>query len=237
MPDAVARSAFENDTLTNFDRRGGQRYGYIPDLSMWLKEKDAEGVAGAPHARLLEVKTMVGMSKYRERAFEGRVVDKRSDGLMKDYEKKLHAKDVEWCGTARGATGPLQTQLQSHGALRGLVFGRVGEACHGVEKLLAIIAQGMMDSRRSQRALAGEASVAAVKRMMNQARRRLGMTYWRGLAQLILDRRSLLAGKAVGMAASDAGAALANAVDGPRALVRAAERQEAAEWQPAIPRG
>ena len=110
------------------------------------------------------------------------MVDRRADGLNTEYVRKLHEKDMAWCGTAAGSIGPLEAVLQSHGALRGLVFGAVGEASKEVERLLTKLANLSADGL----------SDVKVGKMAWHMRRTLAMSHWRGLAELIRDRKSVV---------------------------------------------
>ena len=117
-----------------------------------------------------------------------RIVDKRQNGLTDEYAKKLHAKDQKWCGTAPGTTGPLEAKLSSFGRLRGLVFGTVGEVSEDVDKLVHALAHAGATARKGA---AGTMSLDALRGyLIRHARKSIGITHWRGLATLLLDRRN-----------------------------------------------
>ena len=126
-------------------QQGRPRYGYVPDLQMFLPPEKEEG-SGAAHARLLEVKTLMGKTKYTGIAKGKRAVDSRAEKLQGEYQRMLHKKDVDWCGTAADETGPMEAVLISHDRLRGLVFGAVGEVSDDVHQLIRHFATKMAEA-------------------------------------------------------------------------------------------
>ena len=179
------------DADDDSDVHSARRRGYIPDLRMHLPPRKGEG-GGAVQARLLEVKTIMGKSRYNSAATRDvRAVDTRAANLHNEYARKLHQKDVNWCGTAEDEKGPMQTVLESHGQLRGLIFGSVGEASKEVHELITIF------SRASAAAMVGDgeaagAATSLIGRFAWQLRRTIAMTHWRALGNLIIDRKRLL---------------------------------------------
>jgi hypothetical protein len=204
-------------------QHGRPRHGYVPDLHMFLPPEEAEG-GGATHARLLEVKTALGRTRYTGIAHGDRAVDSRADKLQAEYGRMLHEKDVAWCGTADDAVGPMEAVLQSHGRLRGLVFGAVGEASSDVHGLIRLFAKKMAA------AVAGAhgdmASPAQVGRYAWSLRRTIAMSHWRGLATLTLDRKGIIEGG--GEEARHGRAAPQRAARGAEETVRAGQRRTAA---------
>ena len=57
---------------------GRQRFGYVPDLLMHLSD-DKAGVGATTHARLYEVKTLLGTAAYASTPRGMRAVDRRAD--------------------------------------------------------------------------------------------------------------------------------------------------------------
>jgi len=145
------------------------------------------------HARLLEVKTLVGTSSYASAgATGGRAVDTRARRVPGDYVASLARKDMQWCGTAEGEVGPLQGLLQSYGRLQALVFGAVGEASADVETLITTIAHVGAAAGVGAREFGARSRLAAIGQLAWATRRLFGMQHWRDIAQLMLDRKSRL---------------------------------------------
>jgi hypothetical protein len=172
-------------------RQDRPRFGYVPDLHMFLPPAKEEN-SGAAHARLLEVKTILGKSRYTTAPAGARAVDTRAERLTDEYARMLHRKDMEWCGTAEGTTGPMEAVLRSHGRLRGLVFVAVGEASKDVHGLIKLFAHNMAAAVLSGRANPEAGMKALVGRYAWSLRRTVAMNHWRGLAGMLIDRKSTL---------------------------------------------
>ena len=56
-----------------------------------------------------------------------RAVDKRAGELPLEHLTKTRNTDRNFCGTAPGDTGPVETKLGSMGAVKGIVMGATGE--------------------------------------------------------------------------------------------------------------
>jgi hypothetical protein len=181
-----ATSRMDEEGRRSRAESGRERYGYVPDLLLHLADDPA---APTTHARLLEVKTVLGAARYRAAGLVMRAVDSRAGRLKAEYSRKLHKKDVEWCGTAENGVGPLENVLKSHGALRGLVFGRVGEASKQVHDLIGHLAHLGAAATASGE---GGPSPAHVGRLRWHMRRALAMAHWRGLGELICERKSIM---------------------------------------------
>jgi hypothetical protein len=190
----VFRSALPPRAASEMDAEGRQsraeggreRYGYVPDLLLHLSDDPS---APTTHARLLEVKTLLGSSAYRAGGLGARAVDSRAGRLNAEYGRALHRKDVAWCGTAEDGVGPLEGVLRSHGALRGLVFGRVGEASKEVHDLVGHLAHlGAAATAGGE----GPPSPARVGKLRWHMRRTLAMAHWRGLGEMVAERMSIM---------------------------------------------
>ena len=80
----------------------------------------------------------------------------------------------------------MQQVLRSHGTLKGLVFGGVGEVSKDVADLVRVMAT--YSAKAAGRALCARTSDAAVSLMTQQLRRTLAMGHWRDTAGLLLAR-------------------------------------------------
>jgi len=75
-----------------------------------------------------------------------RCVDKRANGLTKEYEKKARDGDKKYCGIQGDTKGPILRTLESFGDVQGLVWGAFGEGsiqCHRLASTLAEIGSHM----------------------------------------------------------------------------------------------
>jgi hypothetical protein len=165
-----------------------RQHGYIPDLRLYLP------LEGHLRATLLEVKTLrCTASTYPARVREQnsrRATDARAAGLQKEYDTSLKHKDAAWCDTPEGEVGPMRAAFRSYGRLHGLVFGQVGEVSADVEKLIGVLARAGVEQQA--RAMHARTTQAAIGRLVWYLRRQLSSTNWRGLADVLLDRRAML---------------------------------------------
>ena len=125
----------------------GGRPAIIPDMMASvpmpapLRHRDAHSGPVLPSRRLLwDVKTIFGDSHYRVRWVEERqsgAVLHRALDVMPAYLR--HARQLDQTHSVAGTT-PIETRLLGYSSVRGLVFGRYGEASADVHSLIAAAA-------------------------------------------------------------------------------------------------
>ena len=118
--------------------------------------------------------------------------------LPAEYAAKARSIDQQFCGTAPGALGPVESKLRSYDPVRGLVFGTWGEASPDVERLLSALCRvGAAAHWRSMRVPTPESAHGILAWML---RRRWGLTALREAARLKLERLAFV-GRGAGAAA------------------------------------
>ena len=73
-----------------------------------------------------------------------RAVDKRASELNREYIMKARATDQQYCGTAPGTTGPVETKLSRLGDVKGVVVGAFGEGSEDLHSLIHHLPNGQM---------------------------------------------------------------------------------------------
>ena len=183
------------------DTMAQQMRGKIPDLALHLP---SDGRGTVSRRTLCEVKTLHCCKTRYGTAADGapKAVDKRAKGLEKEYTTALRRQDAKFGHPAdSAAAGPLLRVFQSHGRLRGLVFGTVAEASEDVHQLVSTIAH--CGAAASGLALGAKTYNAAQGRMAWNLKRALGAVVWTSRANLLLDRMAFLEG--VGFRAGQGG--------------------------------
>ena len=115
-------------------------------------------------------------------------VEVRAKKVLPDYEKKLRAADVKYCGTVDdGVTvGPMLSRLRSFGGVTALVFGCMGEANKDVHKLVKNLAAAA--GRDFVRRTGQSTTTIATGLGMWHAKRLISMTALRARAHLLVSR-------------------------------------------------
>ena len=170
-------------TRPNADRMPmRKRQGLVPDFLL------NAALDGPERPLLLELKTLHYGSTTYPRNARGRceAVARRSHALPGEYARKAREIDQQFCGTARGAVGPVERKLRTFEAVRGLVFGAWGEASPDVHKLLTLIAKE--GSERHWRGMRCADPARAMGSIAWLLRRRWALTAVREAARLKLDR-------------------------------------------------
>lgn len=119
------------------------RQGIVPDFVAHIAHD------GPKRDQIFELK-FIGKNKTRypikRDLTKERCVDKRADGLTKEYEKKARKADKKYCGIQGDIKGPILRTLESFGDVQGLVWGAFGEGsiqCHRLASTLAEIGSQM----------------------------------------------------------------------------------------------
>ena len=73
-----------------------------------------------------------------------RGVEVRGDALPAEYLRKARDTDRDFCGTAPGTQGPVETKLRSFPPLLKLVVGPLGECSGDLHELLNTLAESKM---------------------------------------------------------------------------------------------
>ena len=63
-------------------------------------------------------------------------MDKRASELHNEYVLKARNTDQQYCGTAPGTTGPVETKLGTLGEVKGVVVGAFGEGSDDLHSLI-----------------------------------------------------------------------------------------------------
>ena len=186
-----------------------KRQGLVPDFLLHA------AFDGPERPLLFELKTLhYGSSTYGNEANRCNAVARRARALPAEYRAKARPTDAQYCGTASGDVGPVQSKLNTFEPVRGIVFGAWGEASPDTAKLLTLMAQ--TGAQRHWRGMRCEDPVHATGIMAWLLRRRWGLTMLRKNARLKLDRLEY-----VGRGAVTATMRRANALDAQAARVRA----------------
>ena len=125
-------------------------------------------------------------------------MDKRASELNGEYVKKARNTDQQYCGTAPGTTGPVETKLGTLGEVKGVVVG--AEDLHSLIHQLVIISRvrvaGPQKGKRGQ-VRTEEAELAITTSFL---RRTLSVVGVRAQAKLLLGRLEVI-GPGAGAAA------------------------------------
>ena len=138
IPQAQLSESFRTN-----ESRMKTRQGIVPDFVAHIAHD------GPKRRQIFELK-FIGKNKTRypmkRDLTQERCVDKRADGLTKEYEKKARNGDKKYCGTQGDTKGPILRTLESLGDVKGLVWGAFGEGsiqCHRLASTLAEIGSQM----------------------------------------------------------------------------------------------
>ena len=114
--------------------RGRKVQSIVPDLRISIP------VEGNLVPSLHEIK-IISSSKtrytpHRQGQEAARAVDTRAGQLNAEYTTKARNTDRQYCGTADGTTGPVETKLSTMGEVRGIVVGAFAEASEATHDLI-----------------------------------------------------------------------------------------------------
>ena len=105
--------------------------------------------------------------------------------MQGDYVRHARSLDAQYHAGA-GVPGPIEQRLQSHTAVRGLVFGQYGEASADVHDLIRTAADQIAEQ---QWRLAGARSASEMRSfVISRARRRIGLATVQAMARHRLAR-------------------------------------------------
>ena len=114
--------------------RGRKVQSIVPDMRISIP------VEGNLVPSLHEIK-MISSSKmrysiHRDGQDAMRAVDKRANELNSEYLAKARQTDQNYCGTAQGQVGPVESKLTTLGRVHGIVVGAFGEASDDLHSLI-----------------------------------------------------------------------------------------------------
>ena len=140
-----------------------------------------------------ETKTMHSAGLYDESAGvkHGRIkaVDVKEQKLPGQYLQKAREKDQLWFPeqTGEGRRGPLEACVASY-SMAGFVFGHMGEASRGVREFLNMCADVGSREESIARTVGATSQEAVKSTLIRRFRQKIGLTAWRGTADLLLNR-------------------------------------------------
>ena len=104
----------------------------IPDLRVELPDR-----GGGTKRTYMEVKTISGQKWYHPVQGE-RAVARRALAIVREYSTNAREADIKYYGTE---SGPITRRLAQIGPIEPAAFGRLGEACDQVHKLVTVMAE------------------------------------------------------------------------------------------------
>ena len=173
--------------LSRMDR-GRKVQSIVPDLRISIPEE------GNMIPRLHEIKIISSSrtryAPHRQGQEATRAVDKRASELNREYIMKARATDQQYCGTAPGTTGPVETKLSRLGDVKGVVVGAFGEGSEDLHSLIHHLAISRVREAGPQKGRSGqirtqEAELALTTSLL---RRALSVVGVRAQARLLLSR-------------------------------------------------
>ena len=172
--------------------RGRKVQSIVPDMMISVPEE------GNLVKRLHELK-IISSSKtrytpHRQGQEATRAVDKRAGELNAEYIAKARSTDQQYCGSAPGTTGPVETKLASLGNVKGLVVGAFGEGSEDLHTLIHHLATSRVRVAGPQKGKRGqvrseEAELAITTSFL---RRTLSMAGVRAQSKLLLSRLEVI---------------------------------------------
>ena len=178
---AAALPQQAQDVIARWPRR--KRQGLVPDFMIALPSPGQS--PGDAHDELFELKTLHhGISTYPDR--DGRAVNRRADAVIAQMNAKARQLDQRFNATAAGEVGPVEGRLAAFGPVRGIVIGHFAEGSDHLEALLTGAAH--CGALRHWAGMRAREPADAHGTMAWLLRRRWGMTAWRSIARLLLDR-------------------------------------------------
>ena len=151
------------------------------------------------HVKRLHELKIISSSKtrytpHRQGQEATRAVDKRAGELNTEYIAKARSTDQQYCGTAPGTTGLVETKLASLGDVKGLVVGAFGEGSEDLHMLIHHLATSRVRVAGPQMGKRGqvrseEAELAITTSFL---RRTLSLAGVRSQSKLLLSRLEVI---------------------------------------------
>ena len=114
--------------------------------------------------------------------------------MTAEYIAKARSTDQQYCGSAPGTTGPVETRLASLGDVKGLVIGAFGEASEDLHSLIHHLAVSRVRVAGPQKGKRGQerSEVAELAITTSFLRRTLSVAGVRAHAKLLLNRLEVI---------------------------------------------
>ena len=180
--------------------RGRKVQSIVPDMRISIPEE------GNFVPRLHELK-IISSSKTRyaprrQGQEATRAVDKRASELHNEYVLKARNTDHQYCGTAPGTTGPVETKLGTLGEVKGVVVGAFGEGSDDLHSLIHHLAISRVRVAGPQKGRRGQVRTEEAELALTTAflRRTLSVVGVRAQARLLLGRLEVIGPRAAAAA-------------------------------------
>ena len=172
---------------------GRARQGKVPDFKFLVPSPEG------PVPRLAELKVINAGKTWYPRGKEGRGVERRADGLTKEYERVLRGYDVRFHGAEpllhgqpEPVPGPLVARFRNYGGLSEgqLVAGPWGDLSPHLHQLLKLFAESRVAAMG--RAQGQEPGPGLLGKIMGEIRRSFSVAVVRSQALCLLERLAQL---------------------------------------------
>ena len=180
--------------------RGRKVQSIVPDMRISIPDE------GNFVQRLHELK-IISSSKtryipHRQGQEAMRAVDKRASELNGEYITKARNTDRQYCGTAQGTTGPVETKLATLGAVKGVVVGAFGEGSDDLHSLIHHLAISRVRVAGPQKGRRGQVRTEEAELALTTSflRRTLSVVGVRAQARLLLGRLEVIGPRAAAAA-------------------------------------
>lgn len=173
----------------------------VPDMRISVPEE-------GNHVKRLHELKIISSSKTRytphcQGQEATRAVDKRAGELNAEYIAKARSTDQQYCGSAPGTTGPVETKLATLGEVKGLVVGAFGEGSEDLHTLIHHLATSRVRVAGPQRGKRGQVRTEEAELAITTSflRRTISVAGVRAQAKLLLSRLEVI-GPVTGVAAA-----------------------------------
>ena len=176
--------------------RGRTRQSIIPDFMFQLdhplaRDPGAEGAGGGHQgagkvATLGELKTVSFCPTYMFPGARKRGVELRSDKIQAAYVKKARDTDRDFCETAAGEMGPVETKLRSFPDILKLSIDSMGGCSADLHDLVKLMAESKV--RHQARAMGREIGEEQYSSQITYLRRQLSVCCVRAVAECLHTR-------------------------------------------------
>ena len=168
--------------------RGRKVQSIVPDMRISIP---VEGnLVPSLHAIKIISSSKTRYAPHRQGQEATRAVDKRARELNSEYIKKARATDQQYCGTAPGTNGPVETKLARLGDVKGVVVGAFGEGSEDLHALIHHLAVSRVREAGPQKGRRGlvrteESELALTTSLLRKALSVVGV---KAQARLLLSR-------------------------------------------------
>ena len=192
MPRSVVKVVKSPQEGLSRTERGRKVQSIVPDMRISIP------VEGNLVPSLHEIK-MISSSKmrysiHRDGQDAMRAVDKRANELNSEYLAKARQTDQNYCGTAQGQVGPVETKLTTLGKVHGIVVGAFGEASDDLHSLIHHLAASRVQYAGPQKGRRGQLRSVEAEITLSTSflRKTLSVCAVRGQARVLLGRLDVM---------------------------------------------